>query len=722
MAAGIAAFMLLVPNAHPFFAKAPQSYASPKFGFSFNVPPGASTDSKSPWDVDLSQGEGRVEINVEDDIFGTVAKSGSVHEDFFNVYARNRVTSIFGADGPMGSTRCSKIKSEKLYRSKTGLNVAEFLIFCQHEPKGRYPDYTMGPVFVVDISRPTWPMALLLYASRQEMASEGEIALAREVIDSLTIDSKAFLADVHTFNYGRHGFSIDIPNHCDFNGTNHLHMILDGPYARHEIFVLEEEFATFLKENHNPSDPFRTFAKDYAAKACGAGISLKVPYTAIPVKQNAYNSGNGLQIFELELSLWEDRTPNRKSAAGPVYFVDITRRGRPIALMVTAGSYSSVSREAREFTRALAEGIKMLPQVPPEGTPLSIRKPEDRDKPVLINLNDPFYEGPVPEIVAATRAGELESVRKELSRKVDPNTRDAFQRTALHWAAIRGRKEIADLLLARGAQVDPKDQDERTPLSFAAVDNRLEVARVLLAKGADANGADYRGWTHLHLAVYYGHLDMVRLLLDKGARVNAQTKDLETPIQSAFHEKPPELAKLLISRGASVTMADKYGGTPLHTVAHWGEVGSCQVLVASGADVNAKTTAGLTPLHEAAAGGRVEAARFLLQKGAKLEARDADGETPLQASYQGVVPKMQEFLIQSGADVKAKDNQGNTPLHKAARNQPPEVAKLLIAKGADPFAKNRAGQTPLDIATGGGKPQGMATYLRQVMAARKRGS
>ncbi len=53
------------------------------------------------------------------------------------------------------------------------------------------------------------------------------------------------------------------------------------------------------------------------------------------------------------------------------------------------------------------------------------------------------------------------------------------------------------------------------------------VAELLLAKGADVNATNNDGDTPLHCAAY--HRDMAELLLNKGANVSAKNKRGETP-------------------------------------------------------------------------------------------------------------------------------------------------------------------------------------------------
>ena len=55
--------------------------------------------------------------------------------------------------------------------------------------------------------------------------------------------------------------------------------------------------------------------------------------------------------------------------------------------------------------------------------------------------------------------------------------------TPLHIAAIRGNKEIAELLIAKGADVNAKAEYDNTPLLYAALTGHKEIADLLRKHG-----------------------------------------------------------------------------------------------------------------------------------------------------------------------------------------------------------------------------------------------
>jgi ankyrin repeat protein len=79
-------------------------------------------------------------------------------------------------------------------------------------------------------------------------------------------------------------------------------------------------------------------------------------------------------------------------------------------------------------------------------------------------------------------------------------------------------KKVQELLKDDPTLVSSKDPTMgRTPLHVAAVKDHKEIAEFLLAHGADVNAKDNSGDTPLHLANVVGHADVAALLRQHGA-------------------------------------------------------------------------------------------------------------------------------------------------------------------------------------------------------------
>src|SRR4029453_4363438 len=112
---------------------------------------------------------------------------------------------------------------------------------------------------------------------------------------------------------------------------------------------------------------------------------------------------------------------------------------------------------------------------PPKGTP------GDRNYP-----SSPTSK-PVPSLLQACKAGNLDAVRSLLDGGADPNAAMDDGLAPLHYATGTGQVEIAKLLIEKGANVDCRQALGGTPLHIAAAEGKQDLAVLLLDAKADIN-------------------------------------------------------------------------------------------------------------------------------------------------------------------------------------------------------------------------------------------
>lgn len=393
--------------------------------------------------------------------------------------------------------------------------------------------------------------------------------------------------------------------------------------------------------------------------------------------------------------------------------------------------------------------------------------------------NTPAATAATTTIFEAAKSGDLARIQALLKNNPDlVSSKDDNDETALHWAAMNGHDRVAELLLAKGAEVDATDNEGMTPLHWAAFYGRLDVVKLLLANKAavnvrsgDMSPSGLETKTPLLLAAESGHNDIMELLLSHGADINAKDNFGETPLQLAVEHGYRNEVELLLARNADVNAKDLHGRTALHAAAKEGSKDIVELLVGKGAEVNAKDYRDWTPLHEAARTGHLDVAEVLLANGADLEAiskdggplaKDVDAGTPLHVAARNDHQDVAELLLAKGANVNAKDYRGWTPLHDAINNghknkrtqlysyysgvytsggaiygdvavpsrdkrpEPryvadPAMVELLLAKGANVNAQDNNGATPLYLAASNGDTNMVALLLNNHAVAGLKG-
>jgi len=78
----------------------------------------------------------------------------------------------------------------------------------------------------------------------------------------------------------------------------------------------------------------------------------------------------------------------------------------------------------------------------------------------------------------------------------------------LHLAVVKGNKEIVQILLGNGAQIDlkAKNKDKSTPLAWAAFFGKKDMVSLLIEYGAPINALDANHSTPLDGAVFVWRL------------------------------------------------------------------------------------------------------------------------------------------------------------------------------------------------------------------------
>jgi uncharacterized protein len=215
------------------------------------------------------------------------------------------------------------------------------------------------------------------------------------------------------------------------------------------------------------------------------------------------------------------------------------------------------------------------------------------------------------DFLQAVKTGDAAIVEKMLDAEPGlANAKSEQGQSAMLVAVYNGKKEIRDLLLARGVALD---------LHEAAAAGHLERVKQLVDKNAGlAKSYSPDGFPVLALGAAFGNLPVVQCLFQKGASVNAAATNGTgyNALTGAVTSGHQEIAAWLLEKGADPNYRYGPGYSPLLAAAANGHLEIVKTLLQHGADLHAKTSDGKTALALAEGRKHSEVADFLRSRGA----------------------------------------------------------------------------------------------------------
>lgn len=238
-----------------------------------------------------------------------------------------------------------------------------------------------------------------------------------------------------------------------------------------------------------------------------------------------------------------------------------------------------------------------------------------------------------PLHIAAMRNG-TEAAAALLKRGAAVEARDDYQRTPLILCAReRGQAAAALVLIEAGADVNAVDKFGDGALDLAAWRGKTDLVDLLLAKGAKLPepGEKWRGL--LAMAASQGLEGLFQ-------RLAGQVQDLKAAageglLRAAAEGGSAAIVGLLLDKGFDPARPDRFGWTPLHYAARDGRSDAARALVGRGAPLDPRTIMGQTAYNVAQERKAAAVAAFLAEKGADT----SDIQFPvLKGDYLGQAP------------------------------------------------------------------------------------
>jgi uncharacterized protein len=234
----------------------------------------------------------------------------------------------------------------------------------------------------------------------------------------------------------------------------------------------------------------------------------------------------------------------------------------------------------------------------------------------------------VAAILQSAKDGDVSTLKRLLGQDRGlARATDEYLKTPLHWAAQNDHRDIAELLLDAGADIEATTSWGATPLDWAAVMGSRKVADLLLARGAQG--------MNFVAAASLGKLELVRNILDSDA-----------PLTSPAQRVPATLNDDLVADSARAkgdVLSDAF-----YAACRNGHTAVAALLLQRGADVNAKGILGGTGLHWASINGHKDTVAFLVSHGADLTIKDAKFDaTPEGWAVEGQHTEIRDLLRRS---------------------------------------------------------------------------
>ena len=206
----------------------------------------------------------------------------------------------------------------------------------------------------------------------------------------------------------------------------------------------------------------------------------------------------------------------------------------------------------------------------------------------------------------AIRAGDLSVVKSLLNTDNSlASAKNDSGVSAVLMSVYTGKKEIRDLLLSHGAELDLP--------TAAAVGNLDRVKQIVEKAQASAASFSADGFPVVALAAVFGHLDVARFLAEHGGDINAPATNGSgyNALTGAVASGHTQIVEWLLKNGANANYRYGPGYSPLLTATANGHIEIVKLLLAHGADLHATTNDGKSALALATERNHSAVVKFL---------------------------------------------------------------------------------------------------------------
>jgi ankyrin repeat protein len=224
----------------------------------------------------------------------------------------------------------------------------------------------------------------------------------------------------------------------------------------------------------------------------------------------------------------------------------------------------------------------------------------------------------VHKTVLALLPVDIERVLLKRKFRDQVNIRDAWGRTALHWAVLREDERAVRALIIAVASINRGDNEGNSPLHLAAGCPNISCLNLLLEAGARPEIKNANGAEPLHFASWVS-LAHVKTLIKAGASAKVQDNRGSSAVEWACWCNQHVVGDHLIREGADKNLADHLNGNPpLFSALTSQAYEFLEMLLSHDVDVLHVNNTGSTVLHWTARCADVRMVRILQARKGQL--------------------------------------------------------------------------------------------------------
>jgi hypothetical protein len=163
---------------------------------------------------------------------------------------------------------------------------------------------------------------------------------------------------------------------------------------------------------------------------------------------------------------------------------------------------------------------------------------------------------PEDPMIKAAQEDNMDEVQQLLPGR-NVNLRDQRSgTTALEHAVRNGNREMTQMLLSAGADVNTRNEGGQSVLMMLGEEATTDLVWDLINAGAKVNQQDHEGNTALIEAAGFNNIEALKTLLDAGADIAVRNEDGESPLMMAASGGLVNNVRTLILAGADINQRD----------------------------------------------------------------------------------------------------------------------------------------------------------------------